>query len=63
MDKESSGPVTRQAATRGSQNQPSAPPSSAPKRKAETVSEHPLGEPGNDESSNKTKEVTRILET
>jgi len=56
--KKSTGPVTRQAANRGNQNQSNASPSSVSGRKTETVSEHPLGSPVNDDSDKARKEVT-----
>ena len=59
MVKKSTGPVTRQATNRGNQNSKSnASPSSVSGRKAETVSEHPLGSPVNDDSDKARKEVT-----
>lgn len=58
MGKGSSGPVTRQAAHRGNQNQSNAPPSSVSGRKTETVSEHPLGNPVNDDSDKVSKGLT-----
>lgn len=57
MGKESSGPVTRQAANRGNENQLSAMPSVSG-QKAETVSEDPLSGPVNDDSDRVSKEVT-----
>ena len=48
MSKEPSGPVTRQAANRGNQNQSNGPPSSVSEQKAKTVPEHPLQGPVND---------------
>ena len=57
MGNELSGPVTRQAANRGNENQLSA-VSSVSGQKAETVSEDPLRGPVNDDSDKVSKEVT-----
>ncbi|XP_020630793.1 flocculation protein FLO11-like isoform X2 [Orbicella faveolata] len=56
LGKQSSGPVTRQAANRGNQNQSNASPSSASGRKAETVSEHSLGSAVNNDGDKASKE-------
>ena len=54
MGKESSGPVTRQAANRGNDNQLSA----LPEQKAKTVSEDPLSGRVTDDNDKVSKEVT-----
>ncbi|KAL9988400.1 hypothetical protein ACROYT_G002838 [Oculina patagonica] len=54
----SSGPLTRQAASRGNRNQPNASSASVPGRKPEPASQHPLGKPGKDDSSKSAKEQT-----
>lgn len=58
MGKESSGPITRQAANRGNENQLSAIPSSVSEQKAKAVSEDPLSGRVNDDNDKVSKEVT-----